>query len=132
MSASMSLFALALGVVTLAALALLIWLTIANKLSSELATMRTSLREWSKRVEETQRQTHAGLQEMRAATPAKLAAEVADLADAVQRLGDTHRKFAGKVWQRIGEHETAGNGPATDDADLAALLALQGAAPRAS
>lgn len=69
----------------------------------------------------------AQLRELEAQTPAKLAAEVAALSVAVQSVADTHRRFAGKVWARIGAEERAPtptvNG--ADDPELAALIALQ-------
>lgn len=43
--------------------------------------------------------------------PATLAAAVADLGAAVDSLRDTHQRFAGKVWQRLGaESKTNGDG----------------------
>ncbi len=36
------------------------------------------------------------------AQPAKIEAELAALEEAVQSCAETHRRFAGKVWQRLG------------------------------
>jgi len=69
----------------------------------------------------------AQLRDLEAQTPVKLAAEVAALSASVQSVVDTHRRFAGKVWARIGQDERAA--PTTtngaDDPELAALLAFQ-------
>lgn len=108
-------FVLALCAVALGAAALTISLTTAAALKLLHATSSTTERE---------------LAELRKQTPVKLAAEVAELSDAVARLADTHRRFAGKIWAHVGHDHRDGNGAsdATDD-ELSAMLALQKAAP---
>ena len=69
------------------------------------------------------------LRAVEAQTPAKLAAEVAELSEAVQRVADTHRRFAGKVWSIIGERKPAAAGNGVDDDELSAMLQLQTAQP---
>ena len=75
-----------------------------------------------------EREIFEKLRALEAQTPAKLAAQVAELSDAVSRVADTHRRFAGKVWAHIGERKAppVANGEIGDeDGELAAMLALQ-------
>lgn len=78
--------------------------------------------------------------ELQRSTPAKIAAEVAELSEAVARLAETQRKFAGKFFQatRQGREQARADALAgkqnglldtDDDDELAAMLRLQGAPP---
>lgn len=67
------------------------------------------------------------LLELEKQSPQKLAAEVAELGEAVAKLNATHRRFAGRVDQRRAQapqHDV-------DDDELAAMLELQAAKPSA-
>lgn len=130
---STSTFAFALALVA-AAFAVAAWTT-SFRLKAELKQWRsTTVNALASRLtvlDQRQKEISALAHEAKTGSPVKLAAEVAALADAVAKQADTHRRFAGKVWQRIGEKDSSSPNGAVDE-DLAALLALQSAAPRAS
>lgn len=68
------------------------------------------------------------LGELQKTSPVNLAAEVAALAEAVARLRDTQRRFAGRVDQRLGRVSTpADQHELVDDGEFTAMLELQNA-----
>lgn len=73
------------------------------------------------------------LRELEAKTPTKIAAEVAELSEAVERLAATHQRFAGRFSAALQHgHVKTANGHddvAAADPELAAMLQLQGAPP---
>lgn len=128
-----SLFALAFGALTTAVVALLI--SLRQKRAQESWQSRIAA-DLSKRVASINAQNasvSSKLHDLERASPVKIAAEVAALSEAVTALGDTHRRFAGRVWQRIGTQgapdysDSAQHGAM--DPELAAELALQKAPP---
>ncbi len=118
----LALFALALG-----GAALTISWTSARALDSWRSRIADDLLRHDQRISQQNESVSSALRELAGQTPAKLAAEVGALSEAVARVAETHRKFAGKVWSIIGERRApeapAANG--ADDPELAALLALQ-------
>ncbi len=124
-------FALALAVCASGALAWLISSTIEKAAALRLDTIATALSTRAATISRAAENVRTQLAELERHSPKKLAAEVAALSDAVASLGDTHRRFAGKVWQRIGERAEKPNGDATIDDDLQAMLELQSRAPQA-
>jgi len=133
-SASTFVFALALGVAISVALAWLISSTIAKAAESRLSTTANTLTVRAAHISRVVENVKTQLAELERHSPKKLSAEVAALSEAVASLSDTHRRFAGKVWQRIGDRapksddDTIGNGIASDD-EFAAMLALQTSGP---
>lgn len=97
---------------------------------SSLATMRSDFVSFSASV-------NARVAAVEKQSPTKLAAEVAALSEAVARHSEIHRRFAGRVWQRIGRNEPQHDGFEVDvtndtsDDEITALLRLQ-SAPAAS
>lgn len=116
--------ALALAAVVLGALAWTISLRL--KLETELrhATTQSNL----SRLAAKQTTLHENFSAMKSTSAPKLAAEVAELSDAVARLAKTQQRFAGKYYAEGGPAARSNNQPDIDD-ELAAELALQNAAP---
>ena len=76
---------------------------------------------------------NAELSALQARAPAKLAIEVGALAEAIDELRVMHRRFAGKVWGRIGQAELRDpeHVPAASvDSELQTLLELQSASSK--
>lgn len=76
------------------------------------------------------------LAKLAAASPVKLAAEVAELSEAVERLRRTHQRFAGRFDQYVkpqrgAVYDADTGAPLEGDEELEALLALQTAKPAA-
>jgi hypothetical protein len=119
-------YALALGVLVNAGLAWIICSTIAKALEQRLSTIGSNLSARATLIGRAVENAKTQLAELERHSPKKLSAEVAALSEAVASLNDTHRRFAGKVWQRITKDERQ---PELDgsggDAELAAMLALQ-------
>lgn len=129
---AISLSALALA----ASVAVAVWLIISSHRTRELGRSLSQTRSELQKLVESFNAANASVSsQMRALelkAPASLVAQVAELSDAVGRLGDTHRKFAGKVWAELGHarRDKVSNGDIGDpDGDLAAMLALQSAKP---
>lgn len=123
-------FALAFVAAGCGAAALIISWRLTRALERLRSTTESALLSQSTELERQLKTISALAHEAKAASPTKLAAEVAALADAVSSQADTHRRFAGKVWARIGHDEKAAD-LTGGDSQLQALLALQSAAPRA-
>lgn len=103
MSTSTFAFALALGAVVCAALA---WIT-SLRLKLELESWRsTSVSNYKSLVATTNvalKQMQTLARELEAKTPEKLAAEVAALSEAVAKVADTQRRFAGRFDMRMAQ-----------------------------
>jgi hypothetical protein len=126
-----SAFALALVAAVCGVLALIISLRLRAAQERWQSQMRKQFEQYSGNVKLLHTRISDRLRELEGQTPAKLAAEVAALSDAVSRVADTHRRFAGKVWAELrGDHaqKAVPNGETEDD-DLRAVLALQTAKP---
>lgn len=124
---------LALAAVACAVVALTISLRQRAARESWQSQTLSSLQAHSTKLDQLARDASARLRELEAHSPTKLAAKVAELDEAVLAIGDTHRRFAGRVWARIGKQhgdETPhGRAPLVDDPEFAAELALQLAPP---
>jgi len=119
---------LAFGALTLAVVAWRISSTHARRVDSWRATTTTHWQKLYAESAKTLRDVRDAQLEMQRSTPTKLAAEVADLSEAVSRLAATHRRFAGR-FHAARQHEPVSNGETDLDPEIAAHLALQ-AAPR--
>lgn len=102
------------------------------------STIGNALRSSITRADAFEKRASEQLRALEAQTPAKLAAEVAELSDAVARLAATQRRFAGKFHAELqhgarsnGEIKVGGSGGDDVDDEIAAHLALQSAPPRA-
>jgi len=115
-------FVLALAAVVIAGLAWHISLTSAKEADLRLSTLQNNIRALAAKLVSAQ-QT---LSELKRAAPSTLAAEVADLREAVNRLAATHRRFAGRFDARMGSPDGEPANGAVDP-DLAAARALQNA-----
>jgi len=134
-SASTFVFALVLSVAASGALAWPISSTLAKAAEAKLSTTANALSVRATHISRAVDNVRTQLAELERHSPKKLSAEVAALSEAVESLSATHRRFAGKVWQKIGDRKPesddlarVGNGIASDD-ELAAVLALQTAGP---
>ena len=124
---AISAFALALGALGLAAAAFYTSSTSARAQASLRATSSAKLQQDGARLTKLGDHVLSKLRDLERQSPAKLAAEVAALAEAVESLRDTHRRFAGKVWQKIGDRKepSSSSSNGADDDELARVLALQ-------
>lgn len=125
-----SLFALAFGALTTAAVALLISLRQKRARESWQSKISIELQKRLATIAAQSASVSSKLHDLERGSPVKLAAEVAALSAAVTAIGDTHRRFAGRVWQRIGTHDRASpeqpfNGAGDLDPELVAEIALQ-------
>jgi len=112
---------------------LLTCMRLTQALASQRSTIANALRNNIAKADAFEKNASEQLRALAAQTPAKLAAEVAELSDAVARLAATQRRFAGKFHAE----QQHGNGkPRSDeqldiDDEITAHLALQTAPPRA-
>lgn len=108
-----------------------VWLIISSHRTRELERLQSrtesELRKLAVSSESANASALSALRELESKTPVKIAAEVAALSDAVSKLAETHRKFAGRVWAELQHrHGRVSNGDTgEDDAELQAMLALQ-------
>lgn len=129
-SASTFGFALALVVVVFVAVVLIIWL----RLTAELGSLRSTSVSSSTSCEKKLETLRVTVSELKREAPATLAAEVAALHEAVNRLRHVQQRFQGRFDQYVRqgreEHLPRLNGPdGALDPELAAELALQNAPP---
>lgn len=132
-SASIFVSVLALVVVACAALAWTIWSRHTHTLNLRLATMQNNLSLCMRRLAEQQRINS----ELKSTVPSALAAEVADLREAVAKLRDTQRRFQGRFDARMGGalpgDSTGRESPSPYanglDPEIAAEIAFQTAPP---
>jgi len=113
-------FALVLLAVTSVALASLIFVTRveAKRLRGFAARLQASSVEHSKRLASVEK-----------TTPTVLAAKVDELSEAVAKLAETHRKFAGRMDRRYQLERPRPDVDTDDDTEISELLALQSAKP---
>lgn len=128
-SANIFAFALALAAFTSAAVAWLTCSMIVKAVESRLSTTANALSARATHISRAVESVRTQLAELERHSPKKLSAEVAALSEAVASLSETHRRFAGKVWQRIGERAPKAEPNGADDDELQAMLALQTAGP---
>jgi len=123
-------FALALGAVASAVAALIISLRHTQAQALWRSRMANEFAKLSRSIDASATAVNKKLHELESRSPTKLAAEVAELSDAVERLAATQARFAGR-WHK--ERQIAGsNGHdehAAADPEVQAMLALQSAAP---
>lgn len=118
-------FVLALVAVACAALALTISSRLTREQTSWRAQTETRFAKALATLNERASAVTSKLQELERHSPSKLSAEVAELSDAVIRLSETQRRFAGR-WHAKRQHEPAPNSLLdADDEELSAMLALQ-------
>jgi len=123
-------FVLALAAVVIAALAWRISWTTERDAESRIATLVSNVRQLAAKLVVAQ-QT---ISELKRSAPTTLAAEVVALREAVDKLADTQRRFAGRFDARMGKQRegVVFDGDTGDiDEELTAMLALQKAAPPA-
>lgn len=122
-SASTFAFVLALGAVVLVALVL----TICAHLKREQVLQQSTIDNNWKSFAGFAARTNATLADVKRTAPTTLAAEVADLREAVERLRATHQRFQGRFdSERQRSMIDGGNGHVlTGDEEADALIALQ-------
>lgn len=131
--AFISLCALVLVAFTLAVVALLTCMRHTRERESWQSKIVSDLQKRLASIAAQSASVSSKLHDLERGSPVKLAAEVAALSAAVTALGDTHRRFAGRVWQRIGTQDRAPELPYAStgvgdlDPELAAEIALQSA-----
>lgn len=127
---STSAFVLALVAVVCGVLALTISLLRTRALEHALSTTASA---WSSRLQSADAQltkTSERLRVLEGQSPAKLAAEVAELSVAVTKNAAAVQRLAGQFHAQKTRHATVANGDTgDDDPDLQALLSLQTAPP---
>jgi len=121
-------FVLVLAAVVCVAVVLIISLRRTQALESQHATMLSSLRSCIASVVDLRKNVSA----LKSTAPTTLAAEVAALREAVDKLADTQRRFAGRFDARMGKprEPVVIDGEIADDDELKAFLDLQSAPPR--
>jgi uncharacterized protein YhaN len=129
-------FALASLAAFAAAGALLTCFRLARDMDSQKLSSAQALRLHSANIERAKQVISARLAELDRRSPAKDAAEVAALREAVDSLKQTHQRFAGKFYQQYREADpSSSSAPQSSlplnglDPELAAELALQSAPP---
>lgn len=114
-----------------ALLGVLAWLTLLSRRVAKLHQLATVQRaQLSKLITEYERLRQLSSERL----PAKLSAEVADLAAGLDAHRRDNRREFGKLWAKWdgksgGEHKPVANGDPEVDEDISALLALQTAPP---
>ena len=79
----------------------IIWLTLAARVNSWTTTQRAYFDRQHQTIAKHNAQMTERLKELEGSSPVKLAAELAELSEAVERLRLTHQRFAGRVSQRL-------------------------------
>lgn len=123
-------FALALVAVASAVAALTISLRLKQVLASRQTRIESAFAKLTASVQGELRKVSALQRELEASSTPRLAARVDELSEAVARLADTHRRFAGR-FHAFRQHElpAAGGNGAVDDDEFTATLRLQGTPP---
>jgi len=100
-------------------------------MDSQKLSSAQALRAHSANIERAKQVISARLAELDRRSPAKDAAEVAALREAVDKLADTQRRFAGRFDARMGKprEQVLVDGELVDDDELKAFLQLQSAPP---
>lgn len=126
----LSIFAcvLALAAVACAVVALIISLRLTRAQASAISLLEKRLQTASARLAQQSSAVTEQLRELERRSPTKLAAEVAELSDAVARLAATHQRFAGR-FHATKSREREPDEVAAADPEIAAMLSLQAAPP---